>query len=123
MVIKHEGLTHIHLAVRDIARSLNFYREAFGLEEQFRVGSHLVFLRSPGARDTLTLNDSPDARTRAGDSGGIAHFGFRLRTKADLDAAIAEVERSGGRLINRGEHEPGHPFAYVADPDGYVIEL
>ena len=41
----------------------------------------------------------------------------------DLDAAIAEVEAAGGKLIRRGEHSPGASFAYVQDPDGYVIEL
>jgi len=30
---------------------------------------------------------------------------------------------AGGRLVARGEHAPGIAFAYVADPDGYVIEL
>jgi catechol 2,3-dioxygenase-like lactoylglutathione lyase family enzyme len=46
-----------------------------------------------------------------------------LLSRDDLEAAIHEVERAGGRLLERGEHEPGHPFAYVSDPDGYVIEL
>ena len=27
------------------------------------------------------------------------------------------------RLVNRGEHAPDAPYAYVADPEGYVIEL
>ena len=50
-------------------------------------------------------------------------FGFRLLDKATLDAAIADVERAGGQLIERGERAPGDPFAYIADPDGYRIEL
>jgi hypothetical protein len=33
------------------------------------------------------------------------------------------VERAGGGLIRRGEHPDGQLFAYVADPDGYVIQL
>jgi catechol 2,3-dioxygenase-like lactoylglutathione lyase family enzyme len=36
---------------------------------------------------------------------------------------IRQVEAAGGRLVERGEHAPGIPFAYVADPDGYLIEL
>ena len=31
--------------------------------------------------------------------------------------------QAGGRLLRRGEHAPGVAFAYVVDPDGYVIEL
>ena len=50
-------------------------------------------------------------------------FGFRLVDPDDIDRAIAEVERAGGRLLRRGEFAPGLPYAYVADPDGYEIEI
>jgi predicted enzyme related to lactoylglutathione lyase len=53
----------------------------------------------------------------------VAHFGFRLVDPDDIDRAIAEVERAGGRLHRRGEFAPGLPYAYVADPDGYEIEI
>jgi catechol 2,3-dioxygenase-like lactoylglutathione lyase family enzyme len=122
-MIATEGITHIHLAVSDMERSLNFYRIVFGMEELFREGPDLVFLHTPGGNDTLTLNEDPSLRDRAGDSGGIQHFGFRLVDKHELDRAIEEVESRGGRFVRRGEHAPGHPFAYVTDPDGYTIEL
>jgi catechol 2,3-dioxygenase-like lactoylglutathione lyase family enzyme len=121
-MIETEGLTHIHLVVRDLDRSLAFYQRVFGMEETFRDGD-LVFLRTPGARDSITLNPSEEDRGVAGTNGGIGHFGFRLRESESLDDAIAEVEASGGRLVRRGEHAPGVPFAYVTDPDGYLIEL
>ena len=38
------------------------------------------------------------------------------------EIAVAEVERSGGR-VRRGEFSPGFPFAYVVDSDGYEIEI
>lgn len=91
------------------------------MKEQFRDGENTLFLRTPGAKDTVTLNARPGARDIG--RGGVDHFGFRLIDKGDLDAAIREVEAAGGRLIERGEHRPGQPYAYVADPDGYVIEL
>ena len=39
------------------------------------------------------------------------------------DEIIAQIERAGGKLRRRGEHEPGQPYAYVHDPDGYLIEI
>ena len=47
-MIKTRGLYHLHLIVRDLERSLAFYRDVFGLEEQFRDGPKMVFLSTPG---------------------------------------------------------------------------
>ena len=94
-MVKTHGLTHISLAVSDLDRTLRFYGEVFG----------------------------PREYQRDGKSAGIAHFGFRLTDPADIETAVREVERAGGRLLQRGEFSPGFPFAYVADPDGYMIEI
>lgn len=121
-MIKTKGLTHLHLMVSDIQRSLNFYQTVFGLEVKFWAHETLVFLNTPGANDMLALHlAEPGAPT--GLSGGITHFGFELKDKADLDEAIAAVVAAGGAFKKRGEFTPGMPFAYVSDPDGYEIEL
>ena len=120
-MIRTHGLTHIHLIAADLQRSLKFYCDVFGMQERFRVGPSMVFLNTPGSEDTITLRQG-----EAGDTigaGGVAHFGFRLVNKDDLESAVQTVIEAGGSLIERGEHQPGVRFAYVADPDGYVIEL
>ena len=117
-MIETEGLTHLHLRVRDLDTSLRFYQEVFGMQERFRDGS-LVFLNTPGSGDTITLN--PEDGPVGG--GGVEHFGFRLKPGVSIDEAVAAVEAAGGRLLRRGEHARGVEYAYVADPDGYVIEL
>ena len=122
-MIRSKGLAHIQLTVRDLERSLAFYTRVFGVKECFREGGHMVFLNTPASEDLITLNQDPGDAVRAGDNGGINHFGFRLVDAADMDAAVREVQAAGGTLISRGEHAPGVPFAYVRDPDGYVIEL
>ena len=119
-MVETEGLTHLNLRVSDLDASLRFYKGVFGMQEMFRDGS-LVFLNTPGSHDLITLNPLVDGPI--GKDGGVGHFGFRLKPGVVLDEAITEVEAAGGKLISRGEHAPGVSFAYVADPDGYVIEL
>jgi len=121
-MVKTQGLTHIHLAVRDLPRSLTFYREVFGMQERFWDGDEMVFLNTPDAQDLITLRQAHPGEP-VGPGGGIGHFGFRLQRTGDLDAAVKDVVAAGGALVDRGEHAPGQPFAYVTDLDGYVIEL
>jgi catechol 2,3-dioxygenase-like lactoylglutathione lyase family enzyme len=52
----------------------------------------------------------------------IARRGGTLQA-ARIDANVEEVERAGGQLVEPGEHAAGAPYAYVRDPDGYLIEL
>ena len=121
-MIKTLGLTHIHLVVKDLKRSLDFYQTVFGMEVKFWAGEGLVFLNTPGSNDLITLHQA-EGDQPTGSSGGILHFGFQLENRADLESAISKVIAAGGALKKRGEFTPGMPFAYVADPDGYEIEL
>ena len=105
-MIKTCGLTHLHLMVRDIRRSLDFYQTVFGMEVRFWAGDGLVFLNTPGSNDMIALHQS-DGDKPTGASGGIAHFGFQLKNSEDLDTAISEVVAAGGALKNRGEFAPG----------------
>ena len=120
-MIKSRGLNHINLNVSDIQRSLKFYQEAFGLEVRFWEGRQMVFLGSPGAHDLITLCAAQKNEPIGG--AGVSHFGFALGRPGELDASVKQIEAAGGRLLSRGEHAPGVPYAYFADPDGYVIEI
>ncbi|GAC1374325.1 MAG: hypothetical protein NVS3B21_32580 [Acidimicrobiales bacterium] len=122
-MIRTQGLTHLHLIVGDIERSRRFYTELFGAEEKFRISPELIFFQTPGSRDLIALHGGADSTGIAGNSAGIAHFGFRLLPDVDLDDALPAVEEAGGVVKERGVHPHGLQFAMVGDPDGYVIEL
>ena len=122
MAVETAGIRHIHLLVADLGRSIRFYGEAFGMKERFRDGDDLVFLNTPGTHDSLALHLVADDE-RVGSNGGYEHFGITVIDRDALDDAIAAVEAAGGSLVEKGEHAPGVPFAYVRDPDGYVIEI
>ena len=119
--ITAEGLNHLHLNVRDLARSIRFYKEAFGLKVGFSAGPELIFMVPEAGEHSLALHlVKPDEPV--GMAGGFQHFGFKLNVN-DHDRAIKQVEQAGGKLVSRGKHGGRFPYAYVSDPDGYVIEL
>ena len=105
MVSTH-GLTHISLAVRDPERSLRFYSEVFGVREYYR-DEDQIQVQGPGPHDVIAF---VKAESIAGKAGGIAHFGFRLTKASDIDIAVAEVRRAGGRVLRQGEFSPGFPL-------------
>ena len=80
------------------------------------------FLNTPGTHDSLAMH-LVHGDERAGKSGGYEHFGITVLDREELDDAIAAVAAAGGALVERGEHASGVPYAYVRDPDGYVIEI
>ena len=118
-MVEAHGLTHISLAVADPQRSLDFYARVFGVKEYFR-DEDQIQVQGPGRYDVLAFEKN---REKAGSRAGIDHFGFRLKKAADIDLAVDEVLKAGGSLLRRGEFAPGLPYAYVADPDGYEIEI
>lgn len=113
------GLTHLALAVADLDRSAAFYAAAFGAREYYR-DAQTVMLTGPGEHDILGLELDPQ---RAGQQGGVRHFGFRLTSPDGRDALVDRLVAAGARLTEAGLFDDGSPYARVADPDGYEIEL
>ncbi len=124
MAVDTFGLRHLHLLVAEHDRSVAFYRSVFGMEVTFRDGD-ILFLTSRNGRDSLALHQAvtPDERARVGVGGGVDHFGITVADRSRLGEAIALVRAAGGELVEEGEHASGVPYAYVRDPDGYLIEI
>jgi catechol 2,3-dioxygenase-like lactoylglutathione lyase family enzyme len=118
-MVRTFGLTHVALAVQDAERAFAFYRDVFGMVAVYR-GDGFIQAQTPGSRDVLVLEENG---SRPAGSGGIAHFGFRLMDPADIDQAVREVERAGGKILERGEFCQGEPYLFCRDLDDYEIEI
>ena len=119
-MVKTYGLTHVALAVRDAARAAKFYEKVFGSVVVYQ-GAGFVQIQTPGTRDVIVLEERN--KLKAGTSGGIVHFGFRLRDPKDIDAAAHEIRRAGGFVKSQGEFCPGEPYVFASDLDGYEFEV
>jgi catechol 2,3-dioxygenase-like lactoylglutathione lyase family enzyme len=119
---------HVGLNVTDLARSVRFYSEVFGLEvlkESDAVGRRFAFLGA-AQKTVLTLWEQSEGRFSAG-TPGLHHLSFRV---ADI-GAVREVERkvraAGARLIYDGvvPHAEGSDSGglFFEDPDGTRLEV
>ena len=54
--VKAEGFNHLHLNVRDLRRSVRFYKEAFGLKVGFSAGPELIFMVPEVGGHSLALH-------------------------------------------------------------------
>lgn len=114
-------------AVTDLARSVAFYRAAFGWEPRVEVPV-FVQLAVPDGPD-VGLYDRASFAANTGvapalpsvPSTGGAELYFVCE---DLDVAIERMAAAGGRLLSaRAPRSWGDEVAYFADPDGNVLAL
>jgi len=126
--MKITGADHTNWRVKDLQRSLRFYRdvlglEPFGLEEYHREERPIVSLR---VTPTFILHLSPDPSFEPGSTGGYDHLD--LVVEETHTEALAEYLRTSGVEVERrsesvvGAQGEGGAL-YVRDPDGYLIEL
>lgn len=118
---------HSMIRVLDEARSTEFYRRAFGLQVADRLDFPdftLVYLSNAetGFEVELTVNKG---RTEPYDLGdGYGHLAVSVE---DLDAEHARFEAEGLAPRKLVEFAPAGTriarFFFVADPDGYQIEV
>ena len=118
---------HSMIRVLDEARSVDFYRRAFGLDVAQRLDFPdftLVYLSNPETdfELELTVNKGRTEPYQLGD--GYGHLAFSVD---DLDAEHARLTAEGLAPRKLVDFAPGGEviarFFFIADPDGYQIEV
>jgi len=118
---------HTMIRVLDEARSLAFYKKAFGLESADRLDFPdftLVYLSNPESpyEVELTINKGRAEPYNLGD--GYGHVAFVVE---DLDAEHRRFEAEGLKprkiVAFNNDGKQIARFFFVEDPDGYKIEV
>jgi lactoylglutathione lyase len=120
------AFVHTCVRVRDIEASARFY-EALGFEERGRLNfesAYNVYFGLPGDGDRLELTVNVGRKDPYERGEGYNHFAM---TVEDLDATLARLA-AAGLEPEKPPYRPGGRddlprIAFVADPDGYRIEL
>ena len=131
----HRRLDHVGLNVADLAAAERWWAEAFGYErdlvarlDAFELdivmlvhparGDRLELLHRPGSRPGLRADTPPEAVL----TEGFGHVAFDV---VGVDAAFDRLVALGARPVMepRPSPEPGVRMAFVADPEGNLVEL
>lgn len=118
-------LEHVNLTVKDLNRTINFYRDLLGLEIRWQgknadgklaahIGDEKCYLAL-----FQTLKAGKEMGNRNYDEVGFNHFGFVVDDLATLRQKLID---QGITPHLEADYEPGKRL-YFIDPDGFEVEL
>lgn len=123
--MKARYLGHVVFYVKDLERSLAFYRDLLGFTEIGRIfDGKAAALTAGRTHHELLLIEVGDApRPPSGRRLGLYHIGIKVGDSLEeLREAKRELERAGVELSGMSDHTVSQSL-YLDDPDGNEVEL
>jgi catechol 2,3-dioxygenase len=123
--MKARYLGHVVFYVKELDRSLAFYRDLLGFQEVGKAfGGSAAALTSGRTHHELLLIEVGDAiLPLQGHRLGLYHIGIKVGDSLDeLREAKRELEQAGVAITGMSDHTVSQSL-YLADPDGNEVEL
>jgi catechol-2,3-dioxygenase len=121
-------LNHAVLYVRDLARSVTFYRDVLGFAPIPGTAPlrGAAFLRAPGSTNDhdlglFELGDTATASAAGRTTVGLYHLAWEVDTLHDLEELTAKLAGAGA-LVGASDHGTTKSL-YGQDPDGLEFEI
>jgi catechol 2,3-dioxygenase len=132
MAINVRGVGHVVLKVRDLERSVPFYRDVLGLKDVARYGgrattrsrvSMAFFSAGDNHHDIGLLEVGPAASAPEPNGVGLYHVALKIGDSLDdLRRAKEHLEAHGVEILGISDHRVSQSI-YFNDPDGNTIEV
>lgn len=123
--MKARYLGHVVFYVKELDRSLAFYRDLLGFQEiGTAFGGSAAALTSGRTHHELLLIEVGDAPPPPqGHRLGLYHIGIKIGDSLDeLRTAKFQLEQAGVTITGMSDHTVSQSL-YLADPDGNEVEL
>ncbi|GAA4874948.1 VOC family protein [Kitasatospora terrestris] len=117
-------LNHAVLWIRDLDRSVEFYRDVFRFQVDHLIPGRAAFLSAPGSLNDHDLGLFAIGAAAPGPEQGrvgLYHLAWEVGTLAELAELGAELAERGS-LVGSSDHLVSKSF-YAKDPDGNEFEL
>ncbi len=123
--MKAHYLGHVVFYVKDLQRSLGFYRDLLGFKEVGRIFNGAAAALTSGRTHhellLIQVGDAPGPPT--GRHRGLYHIGIKVGDSLDeLRQAKRELEQARVSIDGMSDHTVSQSL-YVKDPDGNEVEL
>ena len=121
-----QRLNHAVLYVRDVERSLAFYRDVLGFRVKVEIPGRAVFLQAEGSTNDHDLGlfaiGAGAGPSQAGrGTVGLYHLAWEVDTLAEL-SRIRDALLLAGALVGESDHVTTKAL-YAQDPDGLEFEV
>ena len=116
----------VTLGVADLERSRDFY-ERLGWRRSLAKAMGIVFFQAGGMALALyprhELAKDANISTEGHGFGGVT-LAYNARSRAEVDAVLAEAAVAGGKLVKPAQEAFwGGYSGYFSDPDGFLWEV
>lgn len=123
--MKAHYLGHVVFYVKDLERSLGFYRDVLGFKEVGRIFNGMAAALTSGRTHhellLIQVGDAPGPSS--GRRRGLYHIGIKVGDSLDeLRTAKRELETAGIAIDGMSDHTVSQSL-YLRDPDGNEVEL
>jgi catechol 2,3-dioxygenase-like lactoylglutathione lyase family enzyme len=122
-------ITIVTLGVRDLEKSLRFYRDGLGFPTTRKAEQGIVFFQTSGAclalypYDELANDVAEEFLVERSKFTGIT-LAHNVRTREDVDNVLAQAKAAGAHIEKPAQDTSWGGYAgYFSDLDGYLWEI
>jgi catechol 2,3-dioxygenase len=122
--IEPQEVGHVVLRVRDLQRSVPFYRDLLGFTVAGEIPGRMVFFTATGSNhhDLALMAVGPNAPSPSAFGVGLYHVAIRLPSDEHVKRAFRTLAEAGAEIVGSSDHGVSHSL-YIKDPDGIELEL
>jgi catechol 2,3-dioxygenase len=123
--MKAHYLGHVVFYVKNLERSLAFYRDLLGFREVGRIfdGKAAALTSGRTHHEFLFIEVGTGPGPLTGHRVGLYHIGIKIGDSLDeLRSALKELEKAGVTVTGASDHTVSQSL-YLLDPDGNEVEL